>query len=248
MSRTVTLSWRLARHGQGLAILVGTLLTMAPLLTAAACGPGHPEGRYDLIGVRAASGVAAPLPAPGASRWPRGNGIQFDRTLLWHDGTQCRDWRLEPLSAAPLDPSDPLLSDVQLPPIGPNAADHRQNKSFRVICKTGSLGTLLLVDSRLIVLPAPNGARHAVFEKPLSATQADRLQEALTEAGYAPQSTAATDATLDEGADKPDTTVPPDLRAAIARFAADHGAAYVFYSPAISLNLMGIGGNACTGD
>jgi len=104
--------------------------------------------------------------------------------------------------------------------------------SWRLMCGDREMASMTMPDPRILVAPSPNGSANVVLERPLDATTATRLQEALRDRGYE-----VTDA---------DGVVGPGTRAAVAAHAETLSAAYRFETTAISqapLDSLGIEGN-----
>lgn len=195
----------------------------------AACRTDRPLGTFSLIGVRAVSGAAATAPRPDAPPWPETRTLRFGDDFTWHDGRTCGDPRLVPSPGPYINPADPMLADLQVPPSDDSAPDWRANRALDVFCGSERLGGMTVVDPRLIVVVSPNGAWQAIFERPASPEAGARLRAGLAAAGYV----VAADAGL------------PALRDAAGLFIARTGSAYRFADTALSQNLLQAFGIGC---
>ncbi|MBT6205812.1 MAG: hypothetical protein HOI34_19230 [Rhodospirillaceae bacterium] len=111
---------------------------------------------------------------------------------------------------------DPLLSDVMLAP--------DNTTSWLLMCGSREITAMAMPDPRVLVAPSPNGSVNVVLERPLDATTATGLQDALRDKGYEITDT--------------DGVVGPGTRAAVAAHAETLGAAYRFETTAISQALL----------
>jgi hypothetical protein len=182
------------------------------------------SGRYLLAAHRRASNVAAPLDAP---LWKAQPGeVEFGTDLRWPDGSVCPDWQAVALAQTPLDLSDPMLSDVMLGPHpGPRSTgDKRLNQAFEIRCAGVRSLPLVAVDDRVVIIPSPDGASYAIFERPLGAEQVRHLQRQLRDMKFY------------DG--EPTGSLDEPTREGIAAYAEYRGARYRFSPPVITENLL----------
>lgn len=148
--------------------------------------PVRPTGTFTVVAVRMASDVASTAPDETTSRWPGNRTVTFDGTLKWIDGSRCSQWSLKVRKTAPVNISDPNLSDTQIGP-KPDNEDARLNQPADLVCGSRrALDALVIVDRHLIVVPEPGGRWIWILEKQLDREQALAVEQALKSRGFDP--------------------------------------------------------------
>lgn len=188
------------------ALLAAGLL--APAAAVASADPVHPtsglHGEFIVVDQRAKDGGTPDDPVEDPS------SITFGETVTWYDGRSCMPWSAEATAGEPAVTSDPLLSDLWVPPVGEIGMfeDHRRGQTVEIVCDGETFGELVIVDDRVLYVEEANG--YVILERPLEAEAARELQWSLNRAGH--------DAGPEDGA------VGPQTRAAVADYAVRRGA------------------------
>ncbi len=209
---------------------------LAPARADSGGGVPAPFGEYIAVALRHSSDVAA-LAVPGAGAEFLGRHVRFGEDgAIWLDGRRCETWVVAESDSAVLTLDDPNLSDLAVPPVASD--DKRINLAVELVCLDAperTLGYFVIVDSRVLVAPAPGSTVNVILERPLSAAEIRRLQTQLKSMKfYFGEITGALDA----------ATVR-----SIGYYAEYRGAAYRFARPAITENLLdGLGVLDATGD
>lgn len=194
-------------------------------------------GPFKVVSVRNASGVAATLEMQNGEgrRSLIGTQVSFGRRLVWFDGRTCDDWKLERLSDHPLDMQDPNLSDLQQWPIRQLSGygNRLQNKSYRIICDGQPFASLVKIDERVVVAPAPNGATHIIIERSPSKLEIRAMQDQLHYMGLYKRDMSSEDIDVYISG-----RMTQPLRSAIAAYAYKVGAEYAFHCGVVTENLL----------
>ena len=165
----------------GFGATVFALAAQAPTVQAGLAFEAF-AGQYVVVSVRQNSFVASPAGASiGDADSPIGRLIRFETDGMLLDGIDCDDWQIE-TTPAPIDFSqDTMLSDLRLPPTSSpiSDGDKRLSKFYRISCEGEAFTTVYQADNRVLALSWANSARYLILERPLSAVQIEKLQEAL---------------------------------------------------------------------
>ncbi len=209
-----------------------TILSLAAISTATAqnciepCGESESiEGSFFVVALRRSSTVSGGPDDSSAADW-LGREIVFDHTLSWIDGQLCEDWRIlkvdEPINYI----SDPNLSDLEIEPVDSASSngDARRTVLWNVICENKSLGYVLEIDRRVLVINSNSGLTYAILEKPLNRDQVMTLQQQLADMKFYEG---------DINGELDDTTAR-----AVSAYAEYRGAEFRFYRAAITENLL----------
>jgi hypothetical protein len=197
----------------GTAILLA--LAAVPLPVLAGSGPTDLPlaGRYVVVGMRAASDVAAPASVSQSdpSKTLLGTELRFGDQVFWYrEGARC-DLRPGPKeSAARVERN---LADLQL---APASVDARLNQNLVVDClgrTSNDIWEILVVDQRVLVARTSPSTTYLILEQPLAPGDIKVLKEKLRQVGFDPGSE--------------DEKVDDSTRAAVAAFARTKGAPFV---------------------
>ncbi len=212
--------------------LSAALLLLACLLSAGARADGGvplPSGAYRVVAVRHSADVQA-VAVPGAGVEFLGRRVIFDEgRLVWLDGRTCASWTVRETAAPVVILDDPNLSDVAIPPpdVPVPSADRRIDLSVALLCLDDgeeTFGYFLIVDPRVLVMPAPGSTVNLILERPLSAARIRRLQKRLRSMKF---HSGAITGRLDAAT----------LRS-LGDYAEYRGAGYRYARPAITANLL----------
>ncbi|HET8726394.1 MAG TPA: peptidoglycan-binding domain-containing protein [Alphaproteobacteria bacterium] len=212
--------------------LAAAALLVAALPAAASVDTPHPtaglHGDFTVVAHRPFDGPPTdPVPAPRP-------GIRFGETLTWFDGRTCPEWTVEaPEGSAVPGASDPVLSDLRIPPVGEPGMfhDHRRNQLLRFFCRGELFAELVRADDRVLYAEDPAARRYVVLERPLPRAEIRELQRLLTMAGF--------------DAGPADGVMGPRTREAVAAYAQWRGAVRRFETGVVTENLLeGVGFSA----
>jgi hypothetical protein len=180
-------------------------------------------GRYVVVGIRAASDVAGPVPGSEQESLRALIGTELragDRVSWYRERCDVRPGRAE-RSAALVERN---LADLQ---IAPGARDARLNRNLIVDCLGRAIGDIwevLVVDRRVLVARSSPSRAWLILEQPLAPGDVRLLKQRLRQLGFDPGSQ---DERMDEA-----------TRAAIAAFAVKNGAPAAFMPGILTVNLM----------
>ncbi|MCP3971304.1 MAG: hypothetical protein GY717_13485 [Rhodobacteraceae bacterium] len=163
--------------------MVGLLLANL-IATASFAAATSPDGEYSVVAIRRASDVAAGPDDPSLAGAVIGSRVAFGAELLWLHGKTCTNWSVTESTDPVATVGDPIISDTQVTAARLNAAlpDHRVNRHLRLVCGQETMGVLLQVDQRVLVVPSPSGASYLILERRVGRAAAMTIEEALTSA------------------------------------------------------------------
>jgi hypothetical protein len=207
------------------ALLLATLAGAPARGSDPATAEDAPAGEYAVVALRRSSHVEGG-PEPGAAGEWLGQRVSFGERLAWLDGVTCDGWTVRTMEDPPLRLDDPNLSDLAIAPVDAptSAGDKRVNRALDILCDGRRVGSVIVVDRRVLVTHGPAGVVNAILERPLAEGQVRELQARLKDMKfYAGEATGELDAAT--------------LRS-VSLYADDRGAEYAFHRPAITENLL----------
>lgn len=164
-----------------LCTLLVALMFSSPAVVAGS-GFDALKGDYVVISVRRnslAASTASPLPSGEGS--PIGKTMTFTENGIIIEGVSCDAWKADSIET-PVDfASDPMLSDLRLPPVdGPHSTgDKRLARSYRITCESEAFTTVYQADNRVLALSWANSTLYLVLERRLHFEQVKKMQLAL---------------------------------------------------------------------
>jgi hypothetical protein len=183
-----------------------------------------PSGEFVIVDIRRASDVAG-SPEDKSLTWEVGQTLSLGDTLTWPDGKTCLNWYATEHERSAVNLDDPVLSDTQVGPLDSthSSGDYLVNRTLALHCKSGEL-IVLQVDGQVLVASSPSGQSYLLFERLLRSEQMKALQTKLHSMKY-----------LDE---PPSGEWTDSTRVAVSSYVEYRGAAFSFYRPVITKNLM----------
>ena len=138
-------------------------------------------GRFEVVAIRNASDVARPADMGPQTEEVIGQTITFKKDRLEMDGMSCQHWEVSMLLVPVINPEDPMLSDIHVPPAesSKSGGDQRISNSYNYNCEGESFLNVYQVDKRVIVIPWQNSSRYLIAEIPLNPDQVSTLQSQL---------------------------------------------------------------------
>jgi len=196
------------------------------ILTILVAGPALADlsGEYEVVAMRRSSEVES---TPDIETDFFGKTAFFGEHLEWIDGTKCDAWSWKDTTEYTTSLEDPNLSDVIIDRLEPSVIpDYISARRISLHCDNSerTVAMLVEIDQRVLVTSTASGALNVILQKPLTSGQISRLQSMLRQRGiYDGDFTGIID----------DAT-----RNAIARYADQRGAHYIFKDVVITENLL----------
>lgn len=186
-------------------------------------------GDYNIVTTRAASDVASTAPTGLEESKIIGKSVTFNDGGIEMLGRSCEHRPMLRSAVAVINPDDPLLVDIHVPPTDSplSAGDQRIGRTFHYKCDGGQYIHVYQVDERVLVIPWQNSSQYLIVEKPLSEEEITVIQQQLKDHKFLEQDA---NGTLDEA------TISALSSWSHYRLGDDD--AYKFARPAITENLL----------
>ena len=188
-----------------------------------------PFGEYQVVALRNASDVATTADPGAGIEWLDQRVSFGEGQLTWLGGQTCELWSVREADVPVITLEDPNLSDLAITPADSitSSGDKRINMPVDLICQDDGeriLGSLVIIDARVLVTSTPPGTVNLILEQPLTEEQIRKFQAQLKDMKfYGGEITGE----LDEAT----------LRSA-GFYAEYRGSAYRFFRTAITENLL----------
>lgn len=138
-------------------------------------------GNYSIVTTRVASDVASTAPIGIEESDNIGESVTFNDQGIEMLGLNCVHRPMLMSAVAVINPNDPLLADIHVPPTDSplSAGDQRIGRIFHYRCEGGRYIHVYQVDERVLVIPWQNSSQYLIVEKPLCEDEITIIQQQL---------------------------------------------------------------------